>query len=156
MATGSSVLPQLIEATGPFAGRVHELPYGEHIIGRSSGASIVIDHKDISRHHAKLQVRPDGIVVSDLGSKNGIFALGHRIVEPVLLKHGQSFSFGDLTFTVRHAAAQVDRALAQAGEATMTATRTADEEQPRSKSLLWPVVGVLAFGGLVAAMLLLA
>lgn len=149
------MVPQLIEATGPHAGRVHELPYGNHVIGRGGDASILLDDKDVSRRHARIDVGPDGITIEDLGSKNGIYTRGKRITSPLMLGHGQSFSFGELTLTVSHPAAQVSRALAQAGETTVTTTRTHDRMHRDRLSLLLPVLGVLVFGALVTAMLML-
>ncbi len=144
----------LVEMTGPFAGRVHELPHGVHVVGRSRTATIHLDHDDVSRQHARLEVGPDGIRVHDLGSKNGIIVDGVRVESSVLLKHGQSLSFGALTFTVSHPPSQVAGALMRAGETTVTATRTAATSMPPPRTLLLPVVGVAVFGILVAWMLL--
>ena len=95
------------------------------------------------------------MTIEDLGSKNGVYAKGRKITGVFKLSHGDEFSFGDLTLSVSHPASQVKSALNLAGETTMTTTRTAEEDSPEGLSLLWPVLGVLLFGGLVAAMVLM-
>ena len=149
------LVPQLIETNGPDAGRVHELPYGEHLVGRGGDATVQLHDKDVSRRHARLEVGPEGVLVHDLGSKNGVFVQGARVEQPILLKHGQTLSFGDLTLRLAHPASQVSQALAAAGEATMTSTRTTDVEPASAMGLVLPLLGVVVFGGLVAALLLL-
>ncbi|HET6583723.1 MAG TPA: FHA domain-containing protein [Nannocystaceae bacterium] len=149
------VVPLLVEATGDNAGRVHELVHGVNVIGRGSEATLMLDHPDVSRRHAQLDVGPSAVIVRDLGSKNGVLVDGQRLVDAAVLAHGQTISFGDLTLRLNHPAAQVSHALARAGETTVTATRTADERAPAGAGLLLPIAGVLLFGGLVAAMLLL-
>ncbi len=153
MATGRSRLPQLVEASGRFAGRVHELPYGVHIAGRGAEATIRLDHEDVSRRHAQLDVGPDGVMVRDLGSKNGVAIEGRKLDEPCRLGHGQRLSFGDLVLTLSHPAALVGHALAQAGETTATATEIPDPTTRGSTGLLIPLAGVLVFGALLAALM---
>jgi predicted component of type VI protein secretion system len=151
----TKLVPQLVELTGPHSGRAHALPYGEHIVGRGAGASIALEDKDVSRRHARLEVGPDGVLVHDLGSKNGVYADGHRIEGSILLTHGSILAFGDLQLSVVHPASQVSKALLAAGEATMTVTRTEEREGPAVMSLLLPVLGVVLFAGMMIAYFLL-
>lgn len=153
--TERTLLPQLVESSGPNSGQVHELAYGDHVLGRSGAADIVLEHKDVSRQHARIEVAPEGVTISDLGSKNGVFVGGQRISGPMLLVHGQSFSLGELTLTVGHPASQVSRALARAGETTVTTARPRTAEAREGVSLVLPLIGIVVFGGLVVAMLLL-
>jgi pSer/pThr/pTyr-binding forkhead associated (FHA) protein len=95
------------------------------------------------------------VTVHDLGSKNGVYADGERVTTAVTLTHGSVLAFGDLQLSVGHPASQVSRALTAAGEATMTATRTSEREAASPASLILPVLGVVVFGGVVAALLLL-
>jgi predicted component of type VI protein secretion system len=154
MAGEPHLVPELIETTGRHAGRVHPLPYGEHVLGRGTEASIVLDDKDVSRRHARLEVGPDGVVVHDLGSKNGVFVSGRKVTDSYMLRHGQSFRFGELELTVRHPASQVKSVLSAAGETTLTTTRSDMVEQQGVGIMALPVVGVLLFGVLVAILLL--
>lgn len=155
MTNDDDLVPQLVEIAGAQAGRVYALPYGEHVLGRGGSADLPVDHGDVSRRHARLVVGPDGVRVFDLGSKNGLFAGERRIAGSQLLVHGQVLSIGKLQLRVNHPASQVSGALANAGEATVTATRT-DPGPPSegAAGLLIPLVGIIVFGLLVAVMLL--
>ena len=155
MPRARNLMPQLVELTGTAAGRVHELSYGEHVLGRGGGVDIHLDDADVSRRHARLTVAPDGVVVHDMGSKNGIYAQAVRVEGSALLTHGQILSIGELRLRMNHPASQVNRALADAGESTATTTRTeTGETQTKMRGLLVPVVGMVLFGALLAAMLI--
>jgi pSer/pThr/pTyr-binding forkhead associated (FHA) protein len=146
---------ELVERSGSRAGRAHPLTHGEHVIGRGAGVSIALDDQDVSRHHARLEVDAEGVVVEDLGSKNGVFVGGSRLTERVRLSHGDTFSIGELTFEVNHPASRVSRMLMQAGEPTVTRIHAPEDDAGREGGLLLPLLGVALFGGLVAALLLL-
>lgn len=152
MASARSV-PMLLESNGPHAGRMHELGYGRHVLGRGSDASVQLDHEDVSRRHAELEVSPEGVLVRDLESKNGVRIDGQSIRGPTRMVHGQSLALGDLALVLSHPASQVTSVLARAGETTMTVTDTGEDARRGGASLWLPLAGVLVFGALVAAML---
>lgn len=52
---------------------------GRFIIGRTSDNDMQVDSKFVSRHHAQLVSTPDGSVVEDLNSTNGVFLNGKRV-----------------------------------------------------------------------------
>lgn len=64
-----------------------EMPLGEFAIGRSSSCSLALADGLVSRKHAVLHVGPDGVVVEDLGSRNGVAVNGVRINGPRRLAH---------------------------------------------------------------------
>ena len=69
--------------------------------------------------------------------------------------HGQVIALGDLKLTLVHPASQVSNVLAGAGETTMTTTTSQTVTAAAPMSLLLPLLGVVLFGGLVVAMLML-
>lgn len=138
--------PGLIERSGPNAGAVHRLDHGSHVLGRGQGADVLIDDADVSRNHARLDVGVDGISVTDLGSKNGIYVNESAIAGTLTLGHGERFSIGELEFEVRHPASRVMQTLARQGESTATRTRLRPQQTGSSPSLLLPALGVLLFG----------
>ncbi len=155
MSVPASQMPQLVEIDGPHAGRSHALPYGDHRIGRGGRAAVQLDHEDVSRLHARVEVGPEGVVVHDLGSKNGVWVAGQRIEAAAVLGHDDRFALGQLTLRVIHPAAQVTRALAAAGETTVTRDLpSATEPLTDLRVLAMPLLGVLVCGTLVAVMLL--
>lgn len=56
-----------------------ELPVGEFLIGRSAECQLALDDPLVSRKHAALRVRKDGVTVEDLGSRNGVLVNGAKI-----------------------------------------------------------------------------
>jgi S-DNA-T family DNA segregation ATPase FtsK/SpoIIIE len=154
----SSQMPQLVEVDGPHAGRAHPLPYGDHVLGRGGRAGVRLDHEDVSREHARVEVGPEGVVVHDLESKNGVWVAGQRMQAPASLGHDDRFSLGQLTLRIVHPGSQVTRALAAGGETTLTTDLPPPEPRPDLRALvvplLVPVFGVLVCGALVVAMLL--
>jgi hypothetical protein len=53
-------------------------------IGRGSDCDVVLADAHASRHHARLEARGGLIVLTDLGSTNGLRVNGHRVREVVL------------------------------------------------------------------------
>lgn len=153
MSETAPQIPQLVEIDGPRAGRYHPLPYGVHVVGRGGRASVRLDHGDVSREHAHLDVGPEGVTIRDADSKNGVWVEGQRLGEPRLLGHDERFSLGELSLRVIHPASQVTRALAAGGESTVTADHLPAPVRPGVRPLLVPMIGVLVFGVLVIAML---
>lgn len=78
---------QLVIAQKDHTPRVIPLNKKELIIGRSNNNDIVLDHTDISRHHARLEQTPSGWRILDLGSTNGTY------VENIPLLKGVSVAF---------------------------------------------------------------
>ncbi len=54
----------------------------ELTIGRDPICALVIPDRQVSRIHARLSVTPEGILLEDLGSKNGTFSNGELIIDP--------------------------------------------------------------------------
>jgi len=80
-------LPVLIAQTGPLNGQ-RWLLEGELLVGRDPSCSILISDRQVSRFHARFSLTPDGVMLEDLGSKNGTFCNGSRLEDPVLLSDG--------------------------------------------------------------------
>jgi pSer/pThr/pTyr-binding forkhead associated (FHA) protein len=62
--------------------------HGSMRVGRSSDCDICIQSDEISRHHARLQLVPDGVMVEDTASANGTYVNDQRVTAPTLLKPG--------------------------------------------------------------------
>jgi pSer/pThr/pTyr-binding forkhead associated (FHA) protein len=85
-------LPVLIAQTGPLDGQRWKIK-DDLTIGRDPECDLVVTtpDKQVSRHHAHLRVTSEGILLEDLGSKNGTHHNGTRLTEPVLLEDGDTF-----------------------------------------------------------------
>jgi two-component system, NtrC family, response regulator GlrR len=69
------------------------LSSGRCILGAGSEAEVVIEADTVSRQHAELCLVPEGVAVTDLGSKNGCFYLGQRF-QHMTLHPGSRFRIG--------------------------------------------------------------
>jgi len=70
---------------------------GPTTIGRSADNTITLPDPTTSRNHARVIFTDGNWVVEDLGSSNGIIIGGQR-VEKLVLKSGDSFKIGGITF----------------------------------------------------------
>lgn len=64
--------------------RVFPVPEGEARLGSAAENDIVLRATGVSRRHALVRRRPEGVEVLDLGSKNGLFVDGQRVRRAVL------------------------------------------------------------------------
>lgn len=64
-----------------------DLSFGEFFIGRSSRCNLAVADALVSRRHAVLRVGLEGVVIEDLGSRNGVAVNGMRIDGPRQLAH---------------------------------------------------------------------
>lgn len=64
--------------SGPDAGQVFALSRGSYTVGRAA-CDITVADPALSRHHARLTVAEDAILLEDLGSENGTFVDGESI-----------------------------------------------------------------------------
>lgn len=69
-------------------------------VGRSGDAAVSLPYGWISRRHARLERRPDGVWLVDLGSANGSMVNKLKVKEPVRLQSGDLLAFGKSRFQV--------------------------------------------------------
>lgn len=72
----------------------YELDTAVCLIGRLPDCQIVIEHKFVSKLHAKIEFRDTDYFLTDLDSKNGTFINGERIWEPHILMHEDMIGLG--------------------------------------------------------------
>lgn len=87
-----------------FLDRAVALAAGELVIGRAATVQIRVDHPLVSRRHARLRISDDGVVIEDLGSRNGVLVNGDLLRGPRLLEDGDTIRIGEVDFTVQAAA----------------------------------------------------
>jgi pSer/pThr/pTyr-binding forkhead associated (FHA) protein len=88
----------LVDATGrSFAVRIG----AETKIGRALDNDIVLGDSSVSRHHAAVESTNGSFRMRDLGSQNGTFVRGERVVNEAPLKNGDPVRVGDASFTFR-------------------------------------------------------
>jgi len=81
------------------AGQEHPLT-GESIsIGRAIDNDIIITSKRISREHAHVRRESWRVILEDMGSTNGTFLNGERVLNPVELRDEDHIRIGDVILT---------------------------------------------------------
>ena len=75
---------------------------GTAIVGTGEGSAIRIEgDRLVSRVHAELSVKDDGVWVRDLGSMNGTFINETRVESPAALRDGDVVHVGSVAMTFR-------------------------------------------------------
>jgi pSer/pThr/pTyr-binding forkhead associated (FHA) protein len=91
-----------LDNSGPFLtdpkGHEHRLPPQSATIGRAVECDIVVASKSISRENTRIRRERRLWYVEDLGSTNGTFLNGERILTAMDLRDGDSIKVGNVTF----------------------------------------------------------
>ncbi|GMQ93888.1 MAG: hypothetical protein BMS9Abin12_1369 [Acidimicrobiia bacterium] len=90
--TGAFAWALTIES-GPQTGLTYVLGPGNTIAGRSADAAIFLPDVTVSREHVRFAVDNSSLSMSDLGSTNGTYVNGQRLVAGVL-KEGDELMIG--------------------------------------------------------------
>lgn len=156
-----------------FRGREFVFGPGETItIGRTPDNAIALDHKSVSRRHARVEPDGAGFALVDLGSHNGT-RIGDKLISKHPLRSGEVIGFGELLvrFTIKDDGAEGTQVLGAslpvlAAGTTQTgalarpltfedvfaqAEPTAPMELPQARRNYWPVL----YGLLMAVVVVL-
>jgi len=80
----SNDAPLLIAQGGPLNGQRWSISKAI-IIGRDQTCDLVIADRQVSRRHARLKPTVEGVLLEDLGSRNGTYLQGNQLKSPKLL-----------------------------------------------------------------------
>jgi hypothetical protein len=83
--------PLLVAQEGPLKGQRWQLSQAI-VLGRESSCDVVIVDRQISRYHARITPTPEGVILEDMGSKNGTHHNGNLLASPVVLQDGDLVS----------------------------------------------------------------
>ncbi|MEI7990452.1 MAG: FHA domain-containing protein [Chloroflexota bacterium] len=84
----------LVMRQGPEPKRRFPLNKDVVLIGRADDNDIVIQDKEVSRHHAFIIQQDNQWIIEDVGSKNGIYVNGESIVKQQQLMPGCLIALG--------------------------------------------------------------
>ena len=87
MGKAGAELPVLIGQAGPLNGERWLIDEAV-TIGRDDNCAVVVPDRQVSRFHARLLVKEEGVLLEDLGSKNGTFYEGQRVDGPIYIQDG--------------------------------------------------------------------
>ena len=79
--------PMLVAQEGPLQDQRWPLAR-TLVLGRDSTCDIVIPDRQVSRYHARVTPTNEGMILEDLGSKNGTHCNGTPITSPMVLQDG--------------------------------------------------------------------
>ena len=100
--TIDAAIPTGIELTVAHAGTIKTLRFGRRIlVGRSPSADLKLDDPSVSRLHARIEMRDDGVYVEDLGSRNGTTVDGHAVTAPQRLEPDEEVGVGAAALVFR-------------------------------------------------------
>src|SRR5580692_5555938 len=71
-----------------------EVPPGEFFIGRASDCQLRLNDGLVSRRHASFTQTDEGLVVLDLGSRNGVLVNTRKIARATPVSHGDVIGIG--------------------------------------------------------------
>ena len=99
-------------------------------IGRAEVNDIVLPTPKVSKRHAKLEVTPHGLVLTDLKSTNGTYLNGRKVMAAVLVGEGDNVHVGEFAIEVKSATGMPTKAGGKSGQPGFTplAQASADTE----------------------------
>lgn len=133
--------------SGPTFGKTFAV-VGSMTIGRNSDCAIPIATDEISRHHAKLQVTPSGVMVEDLGSANGTFVNNQRVHGSTMMKANDELRLDTIRFLLVSPTAE-----AQSHAQAAAQTAAVVPAKSSSSAVLWVVAAAVVIGVGVLVML---
>ncbi len=103
------IVPSLVFVAGPIAGRRYALEAGEYVIGRRSDCQIFVPDMRVSRQHARILSKGDSWCLEDLGSNNGTYINGTRLIETLPIRANDEIAIADNRIRVEGDGAADDR-----------------------------------------------
>ena len=99
---------------------------GDVIVGRSKESGLRISEGFVSRRHARLWLDGNRLLVEDLGSANGTFVNGERIIARTELEPGDRVCFDETEFHIEY------RGERSGADPDATVYRSRDDDDPAS------------------------
>jgi len=111
-STGGEPTPSefvIVNARRPVAPLVLGGDRTRWVIGRGDGSDLLVDDRDCSRQHAEVVRDAAGLLLRDLGSKNGLLVSGRTMSER-RLRHGDELTIGRTVLRFRDPTEELLRA----------------------------------------------
>ena len=97
-----AAIPDRIELTVAHAGTIKTHRFGRRVLlGRAPSADLRLDDPMVSRLHARIEMRDDGVYVEDLGSRNGTTVDGEAVTAPRKLTVDDEVTVGSAAVVFR-------------------------------------------------------
>ncbi len=112
---------QFVMRSGPHPGKVYPIDGTELTIGRDNSNAVAINDAEVSRKHAKMELRGSSYVIQDLGSTNGTFVNGNRTSGMQVLNPNDIVSFGENIVLMYEAISDPNATMISSAKAPKTA-----------------------------------
>ncbi|MBL8604375.1 MAG: SpoIIE family protein phosphatase [Myxococcales bacterium] len=93
-------MARLVAINADTPGKVYPLTQGECLLGRRLDCHICIPDQRVSRRHTRIRREGDGWQVEDLGSCNGTFVNGRKVLGAARLRHDDEIEVGASKFRI--------------------------------------------------------
>lgn len=93
---------KLVVERGRTRTRIVRLVSPETFVGRQRGCAVRIPSAEVSRRHCSLRLEEGYLSVEDLGSVNGTFLNGMRVVNREVVRPGDHLEIGPVRFVVEY------------------------------------------------------
>jgi pSer/pThr/pTyr-binding forkhead associated (FHA) protein len=123
----------LIVANGQQMGKKFPIAAPKFLIGRGEECALRPQSSLVSRKHCVILIEKDSAAIEDLGSTNGTFVNGEKLIEPRVLKSGDRIKVGMLELEVQLAVATGKKkaeiqTVQQAAARTVAAAAVSDDD----------------------------
>lgn len=116
---------RLVMQTGPNPGKILDLGPTEVTMGRDTNNEFVVNDSEVSRKHARVSLQGGHYVLEDLGSTNGTFIEGQRLMGPHVLRPGDLILLGEnVSMRFEASSFDPDSTMVAPGQNTMAAGGT--------------------------------
>ena len=126
---------RLVMRSGPSIGQIYPLDKNEMVIGRDLGSDIVISDSEVSRRHARIFMQGANYVIEDLGSTNGTFVNGQRLMGSYILRPGEIITFGETLSLVFEGAVDTDATVVSGGAFSLPTQAPQKPAQPAQQQM---------------------
>jgi pSer/pThr/pTyr-binding forkhead associated (FHA) protein len=103
-----------------------------YVVGRADTCALSFDVEHVSREHAAFLRTPAGVILRDLGSKNGVLVNATRVTSDHVLSDADQIQIGPVTLTLEDPVSRYIRELEE--EPVVEADPVAELPAPRSPS----------------------
>jgi pSer/pThr/pTyr-binding forkhead associated (FHA) protein len=134
---------RLVVVSSNFGGREFQLDKPAMVIGRTDDNDVVINHRSISRHHAKIVLEQGRYCIVDMQSSNGVRVNGEEYGK-VELRRGDMIDLGHVR--LRYVEPGEDFVFDRDAQLVDVATRSGKG----NKAALWAGLSVILVGAVVA------
>jgi sigma-B regulation protein RsbU (phosphoserine phosphatase) len=94
-------MPTLVILQGPDPGRQFSVGHGTTMIGRTPEAAVYLESLAVSRQHAQIVEQNNDCFVEDVGSSNGTFVNGQKVVGRIALTDRDTLQIGPYLMVLR-------------------------------------------------------